>query len=756
MLTQLPLSAMRSDDVTYNLYNTTPLQSRLVLTGGGSFNFNSLLKNVVDVKTKNYSIFYLTEKNTISDKTVNRTSNISDKRISTTIGYNNTYVTLLCTLSGEPLQFKINPFYNRYTSYSLTLSTKSDLNLSFTIDMLDSQTCTISYNDSVGTFYMVVSSGDLITLQRSINIAPEAKVFTYILDGNNIVLLKQVGSNILQFVGTDTGELSGVLISDYNSLSSLNIQNPFYIDQSIALQDSSFVRYVQPTTSVSESNKLFIDTSYSLSGLRNNYLLYKNLYSFAQDSYDIIALKNQASDVGMYTKSNSLVLSSSNSPFAPDLRNYTAICNNIDTQEDEGLELSYNFYSKSVLVRPGTTYFNTEKTFTPFTQLNINDTTFVKQGSFAGMTPKYADRVYNINTSNIGTEKILLCTWLYGDMYNEHKVWVDRYYYPDLISKGQALTGKSLYNETYNSFIESLIYSTTSSLSNTSKSQYFDKLSDFVFTPNTSYKYERTDFKDDLLFLNNDIDSVTEGYYNDINNTGGFFLAFDINNYKSEAEYNIRSNYNEIPGGFDITFNSTNITVKYKLFNTITSTLSVLSATTALPPSTKSSVSLNINAITGNFKFFVDSRLISSQDFYPAQYRRLVYGDFLANSTALTNVNAQFQVDATTDNYVDGVYLHIGPLSEDDIIAYTLRQNRVDTEAFYISLPGGLRSNSELLTQLNSFTNNQMSKSNYIDININNMGNLDDTVVTELQRYIRDSIEDIIPVSTNIQTINVL
>jgi hypothetical protein len=127
----------------------------------------------------------------------------------------------------------------------------------------------------------------------------------------------------------------------------------------------------------------------------------------------------------------------------------------------------------------------------PFSKLNINDTKFTKIGSFSFMRPDLSDRVYKLDDNSVKDKDVTyLCTWLSGGVGKEG-IWVDRYYYPDYITKEDAIAASPVFNVTYDKAVESIVRSNTTLRNSVKKKLYFDKKSDLTFEPQKRYKYVR-------------------------------------------------------------------------------------------------------------------------------------------------------------------------------------------------------------------------------------------------------------------------
>ena len=92
----------------------------------------------------------------------------------------------------------------------------------------------------------------------------------------------------------------------------------------------------------------------------------------------------------------------------------------------------------------------------PYKYININDTKFIKNGAFGSNVPFFADKFKKLqnyksnlkddtNKSVSANNETYLCSWLYKPNNETSPIWLDRYYYPDLISRKDALHGNSTY-----------------------------------------------------------------------------------------------------------------------------------------------------------------------------------------------------------------------------------------------------------------------------------------------------------------------
>jgi hypothetical protein len=449
------------------------------------------------------------------------------------------------------------------------------------------------------------------------------------------------------------------------------------------------------------------------------------------------------SDSGQLIKGNNLALSSNYNN--TDLREYTSIFNDVDSELEEGLELNYVKYNESIKILPGTNAFTTGSVMTPFIQININDTKFIDSGAFSFNSPIYADKVYYKELLNNNTEKTLLCTWLSGSPGGNSKIWVDRYYYPNLISKRQALLSTPAFVPTYSSYLEQLITTNSTLSSEISISKTFDKKSDMVFKPNTRYVYERFDI-DSVDFSNLNIyGNSGDNYHTDINQNGGFTLKCTLISQLTTTYRTIVSKFNDISGYFSISYNNNQLLLIISLYDQSTNSYNIIERSYPLIENIDNNVILHVDSTRGKIKFYINGKAVYDNTFLPLYYK-LLYGDFYAGEQKITEF-----VD-----YLDDVFLSISPLSPDDIEILSIKDTFNYAEEFNITLPCGMRNDTDSVSLINSFTTNQKSKSNTVNVNISNLNITDDDIINGIKNIIQQNATELVSINTNINQINII
>lgn len=730
----MPLQEYSADKLTtapinINLSNVSLNQGQIFFNGNYKLNFSSILSGATDVCTKNYSNFYLTQKSPLSNHLKSETIPLKPKNVLTSIRVGTQYLNIVPISTSNFLN------YDYYFNLEFTDSPK--YNQYFNITFVNEEYCTISYNDGSSLYYLVIE-GTKCILKKAILLTSEFDIngpqyFKYILNDTNLFLIKD---NIQ--VASVYGSMSCVSTSGMSP--DTFRENYFSLDENIniVLRDKISTDYIEYT-----NTNLDVNIENSQLNLSNNFLLYRNLDKDQINNANIILLKNQMSDSGRLIKGNNLSYYTDSK--LTDHRNYTSIFNSIDAELDEGLELNYIHYNKSINIKPGINRFKTGESFLPFTQLNINDTTFINSGAFPFSNPLYSDKIYLQDVLSDDTTKTYLCTWLSGSPYGGESIWVDRYYYPNLITKRGALSSTQAFNTTYNTYLESLILTNANLSSVVSTNYYFDKKSDMVFRPNTEYVYERFDINslnfDELNIYGTEISN----YYTDINTNYGFTLQCTLINIQDTSLNTIATQFNDIEGGINISYNNTTLFLNIALYDQSIDYYVNISKDFELLPNIDNNIILHVNSAEGIIYFYINGNLEFTQTFYPLYYK-LLYGDFYANNTPI--------IEYVT--FLDDVFLTTSPLTLDQLTILSIRDIINYTDSFNITLPCGMRNSTDGIVQLNSITTNQKSKSNTIDVNISDIGITDTNLIEEIKNIIQSDIADILPVNTNVNQVNIL
>ena len=320
--------------------------------------------------------------------------------------------------------------------------------------------------------------------------------FRYNIDEQGRLLLyKCFNSNNYVFSLDDNLNITMSLVADNVGIEISGL-NTIYVDYNFedigTSQNNDFISY-----KTGALNTLHIDTERSLFDDKGQYLFHCEYNDQDINSgnikFNFFTLDTSRSEYGFVKRGTNMFNALDDIPTFK-YRTYKSLdTGNNEEGGTDKMSLIYNFYDKDVYIENGsTTIFRAPSSIYPFTRLNINDTTFTKNGAFSGPSPQIADKVY-IKQDQGGqyNNGRYLCTWLSAGNPESSGVWVDRYYYPDAVTKQQALGDVPKY---YPSFIDNI--DTEVALSDSSREsiaglKFFDKKSDGVILPNTLVKYDR-------------------------------------------------------------------------------------------------------------------------------------------------------------------------------------------------------------------------------------------------------------------------
>ena len=530
------LSALSSERASIAPVGLKLDQFQRAYNGDFSFNFIAALSGSEAFKKLNYTNFYLSN-NILLDNVTTYTGEPGPNQ--TTILPGNFFSTLNFSQSGSNyLGFRIadeepfkltNDTYNAQFYGAALILDNTIVAPKFEITIVDDFTCRVAYLLNNFRYYLVVSDDSpgehaLPENTKYVLFAGENKIplssanleynITRYLNNSylNLYTTKNDDKFIIQSTGT---KIIANKISRAIALS--GTLNEFFITQrSIKLDQETKLTIPSPynTSFVTyNARKEGINNDKSDFKLPSNYLLYSSSNNTKQE-FNLFNLKNIANNNDEFTSSNNLLSTSSSTIFAQDLRRYTSIFCDIDSERNDVLSLNYVYNNFNVNVRPGNTYFSTPSSLSPFKTININDTKFVDCGAFAFSEPWLADKVYRLEDEGVKSQDATyLCTWLSGGMGVRGR-WVDRYYYPNLISLSAALSSNGTYNATYDNVIENLLATNSGLKDSVISRNFFDKKSDFLFEINKRYKYQRVKKEDFVSNLpNNAYPAGTRRYF---------------------------------------------------------------------------------------------------------------------------------------------------------------------------------------------------------------------------------------------------
>lgn len=514
---------------------------RIVPNDSFAYNSYSALKNVRDFKTNNYSNLFLLNKNRNTQwLQANVKKNDDLMGIVTTISFYNAEAQSEKN-PGRFLYFSKNyEFFDiniKYVEYLFTENRpeKNYLNYIFYIDFLDDTRCRICHTFGDMTFYLAVESDKTIQFVKepkeyitdgSVSVdGYDNTTFLYNVDDQMLMLYKPTILTVyndedeivscekkIYLLGFDKENNSFTLSENLESTSdntTILINNnlldfDFYVN-------SSWVGY---------DRKGYIDSiknQTSQFNLKSQALLHHQ-YN-ADDGINFVPLKTDVTYNGNIIRGDNFSITPDEYPDV-NFRNYTNIHSGLNQElGNDNIILSYTFHDQVYQINEGDDFYFTIPTkeetnglepLYPYESMNIKDTKFVKNGAFGSDSPAFADKVKKLQDNNqrysySANNAQYLCTWLYRADEKSSPIWLDRWYYPDFISKRNAYSKESAYGISYENILDKnyldlepgesrdewTYHQSQEMGSNISQMTYFDKPSDLTIEPGCKYCYSR-------------------------------------------------------------------------------------------------------------------------------------------------------------------------------------------------------------------------------------------------------------------------
>tara|TARA_R110002012_G_scaffold141520_2_gene299304 strand:- start:4368 stop:6779 length:2412 start_codon:yes stop_codon:yes gene_type:complete len=765
-------------------------------TFNGNFNLNfvTALSGAQSFKNLNFTNFYLTNNVLLDDITTFNSAQIKPTWFSSSLLFANTGHSNEAYLKFTPATLDSfeasNVWYDAqfYGSTSITDSNDKSPDI-FEITIIDSFTCRVAIVKNNFRYYLVVS--DDPPVQHGL---PEDTKYVLFVGENKLPMsgftleynfAKHGNTSYINLFSTK-GDDKYNLQSDGKKIVAVRIDtatlaNEFYfINKSIRLDQEINFNVLSPYNAsfITYNFGKKINNDKSNFQLTSNYLLYSSSNNPCLN-FNLLNLKNIANTQDQFTSSNTLLSTPDANVFCENLREYTSIFSDIDSEKNEVLSLNFVYNNYDINIKPGTTYFTTPSSIAPFNKLNINDTKFTDCGAFAFPAPDFADKVYNLDDDSVKAENVTyLCTWLSGGV-GERGIWVDRYFYPDLVSKEAALAGSPSYNITYTQAVENLIKSNSSLKTSVTRKRFFDKKSDLTFEPQKRYKYSR--ISSDILVAKSPtnfcetvvVKNKVNKYFSTINKNGGFGLGFTLQS--DSRDFSLESGRNAIDGGFSIKKIGKNISFTYKIFDNSTS--GDLSINERIQQTTfeydfdidrleKNNIFLSFNTILGVCNLYLNAQKLYTFNInaYQMLTKRIVFGDLyiqeIMQQTAEdteTETGAPIEIlrNAAGQNpqYIENLYLTLSPLTEIEELAAVFSTDLDRIQDISISLPCGMRNMTDNIQTVNSINTNLKNKSNVVDINIKNLNITEDSITDEVKNILKTNISNSLPKTTEINNI---
>ena len=488
------------------------------------FNVTSIhaLSGALDARINNYSSLYLSDKNLLSNFI--ELSSLDSSNLQTV-------TTKLAFYKGldKDLEyiymFNTNPVSATDVQKPVGVKPLKDVNTfannyNFELEVIDSRLLRIKHNNGRSDYFLNydtdTNSVVFYNYDEDISLVKSERLdtFRYNIDDDGYLQIYKFINDELKVLS-----LSGSTLTFTQMVSSSlnrNANNLIFIDYSNDVVPSSINNSFISYNNVKRDN-LIIDTSTSSYDNKGQYLLHTNYNTISSDKLDLnyLTLDNNRSEYSFIKRGSNMF----DTPFGIpsfDYRDYNTLhSGNEQERGTEKLQLNYVFYDKDIAIKNGAdTFFTAPSSIYPFERLNVNDTTFTANGAFAGPSPILADKLYvKRSHSDQYNNGRYLCTWLSAGNLAQQGVWVDRYYYPDKITKLEALSSTALFTPSFIDSVDSIDLEVTNEL--LVKEKFFDKKSDAAITPNINLKYERVgrDTIDDIVESSSPLMSTFDNYY---------------------------------------------------------------------------------------------------------------------------------------------------------------------------------------------------------------------------------------------------
>jgi len=488
------------------------------------FNVTSIhaLSGALDTRINNYSSLYLSDKNLLSNFI--ELSSLDSSNLQTV-------TTKLAFYRGldKDLEylymFDTNSLSATDIQKPVGVKTLTDVNafannFNFELEVVDSRLLRIKHNNGRSDYFLNydTSSNSVVfyNYDEDISLVTSERLdtFRYNIDDDGYLQIYKFINDELKVLS-----LSGNMLTFTQLVSSSlnrNINNLIFIDYNNDTVPSSinnsFISYNN-----NDRDRLIINTSNSSYDNNGQYLLHTNYNTISSDRLDLnyLTLDNNRSEYSFIKRGSNMF----DTPFGIpsfDYRDYNTLhSGNEQERGTEKLQLNYVFYDKDIAIKNGAdTFFTAPSSIYPYERLNVNDSTFAANGAFAGPSPILADKLYvKRSHSDQYNNGRYLCTWLSAGNLAQQGVWVDRYYYPDKITKLEALSSTALFTPSFIDSVDSINLGVTNEL--LVKEKFFDKKSDAAITPSVNLKYERVgkDTISDIVESSSPLMSSFDNYY---------------------------------------------------------------------------------------------------------------------------------------------------------------------------------------------------------------------------------------------------
>ena len=758
------LSSLKTYQLSCSLDGLEFKQFEKTHNGGIPLYFTECFSDICDYKSKFYTDFVLTKNTKSSDVFNFKFPKLEVKKFLTTIQDEGLYLTCVGV---EESYFK-NAFRSddvpNYRGCLFSNSLSSSSLSTFTLDFFQKEKCKISCQINNENYYLIYNDDNLndpyfvnenlLSTDDTIN-QPHHFYYIYQENYNFITFFKETSDGIY-YLYRDNTRLKAALITGFNKLnvieSVFKISRNKYFNFDLSL-NSTFITYNN------DDNK--IDKNKSEFGLKNNFLIHKG-NSIKNSKSNITVLKNHfLPHLDQIANSNTLlsgIKEQSDTIYVDNIRNYTSVFEDVSIEKDENLELNYVYHNKSYAILPGKNEIIAPDNMFPFVQLNINDSKIRESGAFSFPSPDLADKLYYYDDDvQINNNQHYLCTWLSGAIGSTNSVWVDRYYYPNLIDKKDALNGKPIFSKTYEEYIEDYVESNSLISDGVNNFKFFDKKSDLIFKPNKKYIYERVSFTKEAIqaitYCNTFVSNKPSNYFKTINESGKFtfILYFNGNN----ESWEIKTDRNEVNAGITITKTASDITITYTLRATDSKgnlEYRLYTKTVNFKQFKENAVFIGFDSYSGNGYILFNEGVLLTFKEQAARFKgiSIIFGDFFIYETnKLTNEVIKTNLLNYSGSNISDKFISDQFYSKDLVYSISISKGKYNISPIYITLPCGMRNGSDNINLIHTVCGNTSSKSNKSNIFIKNIDIENEEILNNLKTDIISKINTILPASND-------
>ena len=515
-------------------------QHRANLEQGYSINNIQALEKIPDHKVNNFSTNYITQPTLLSDITDITSFNTDIQTAITRLSFgqpgqvdqDHVFLYIYNTAGLDPDNGNIitNVTQNkaqRAVGLVSGIEGSFNNNFFFELDIISDQILRVRHTADNGVYYLTwdpVSGRFLFLIEKEADknqtTTETNNVFRYTIDEQGRLFLLKCYQGKSLIVSNVNGTLSAAVTPSTGLTPGVN--NIFNVDLNFEViqhqQNIDFVSY-----STRALNTLTINTDKSLFDQNGQYIFHTEYndqdINSNQIKFNFFTLDTSRSEYGFIKRGTNMVNADDTTPTF-NYRLYNTLDTGLDQEQgNDKMSLTYTFYDKDIFIKNGTTTaFNAPPSIYPFEKLNLNDTTFIKNGALSGPTPGLSDRVYiKRQDSTQYNNGRFLCTWLSAGSFQDPGVWVDRYYYPDVISKREAIYGLDQFTPSFDDSVDTLnrVDDSSTGRNKIRTRKFFDKKSDATITPGILIKYDRLGNQDmeDIITASTPIISSFDSCY---------------------------------------------------------------------------------------------------------------------------------------------------------------------------------------------------------------------------------------------------